>query len=76
MREPWSGARHLERGSRTWELIGDREPCAVVGGVPYYWCALRRIGGWRIYAGPIAAAPHTAELAELERELEELVRRH
>ena len=65
-------ARVLERHSGAWEVLSDGRPCATVDGVKWYWCALRRIGHWRVYSGAMCVAPD-ASLEELAPHLFELV---
>jgi hypothetical protein len=44
-----------------------------VDGVQWYWCALRRVGHWRIYSGAMPVPPSAAE-ADLLPALDEVVR--
>ncbi len=70
----WDNARRISRPSGEWELLGEDRPCAVVDGVSWYWCALRKIGGWRIYSGVVRVPPRSADPDELVPQLREVVR--
>ena len=67
-------SRILQRKSGTWELLGSDERCAFIDGVEYYWCALRRGGGWRWYSRVVRLPPQRAPEHELIPQLEEVVR--
>jgi hypothetical protein len=70
----WANVRLLERPSGTWELLGEDRPCATIAGVVWYWCALRRVGHWRIYSGVMPVSPAAAD-DELAAGLEAVVGR-
>lgn len=70
----WPNARIIERESGTWELLSEDRPCATVDGVRWYWCAVRRVGGWRIYNGVMPVSPSAAE-DELVPAVEAVVQR-
>lgn len=71
----WENARTIDRPSGMWELLGKDEPCAVVDGVRYYWCALRRRGGWRIFSGVLPLPPQSTAEDELLPALNDVVSR-